>query len=66
MGSRRQAAMNKSYTNFYSDIERLQKAEVKTKKPKVDKSIKVPKLYDFQFYADFEAIQNLGAEIKKI
>jgi hypothetical protein len=31
-----------------------------------DKSIKVPRFYEFQFYSDFEALQTIATEIQKI
>jgi len=41
-------------------------AEGWTINPKKDKTITIPKLYEFQFYDDFEAIFRLGQDINKM
>ena len=62
-------------THLWHDMLKAERAVHKDKqvdkndqefKPKKDKSIKVPRLYEFQFYDNFEEVQELGREIQKL
>jgi intein-encoded DNA endonuclease-like protein len=56
-------SLNDSLMNYDYNPEKKSKEEYKAPQPKKDRAIKIPKLYEFQFFDNFEELQAIGRKI---